>query len=123
MMDRVGRPILIVEDHPLLRTALTTTLELSGYPVMSARDTGEALQWIEHCRPSLVVLDLHLPAPSTEDFTRELEARGYDPPIVVLTAAPGESAQLPLELGAAGHLAKPFDYGSLLAAVEQFRIP
>jgi DNA-binding response OmpR family regulator len=123
MMNRAGRPILIVEDHPLLRMALTTTLELSGYPVMAAGDEREALKSIEQCRPSLIVLDLCPPAPSRIRFTKELRARGYDPPIVLLTTAPDESIPLPTELGAAGQLAKPFDYGTFLATVEQFRIP
>jgi CheY-like chemotaxis protein len=123
MMEPIGRPILIVEDHPLLRTALATTLEMSGYPVMAAGDEHEALQSIEQCRPSLVVFDLHPPAPGTTEFRQELELRGYDPPIVALTAAPAESSRPPPGHGANGQLAKPFDYPSLLAAVEAFRIP
>ena len=122
-MVRTGRPILIVEDHPLLRTALTTTLELSGYPVMSASSEQEALQLIARCQPSLVVLDLRLPAPRTMRFVLELEARGYDPPMVVLTAAPGDFSRLSMAPGRTGHLTKPFDYRALLAAVEQLRIP
>jgi DNA-binding response OmpR family regulator len=51
-------------------------------------------------------------------FAGELRTKGYNPPIVVMTAGPN-AERAAREIGAQGFVAKPFEVGDLLAKVEQ----
>jgi CheY-like chemotaxis protein len=113
-------PILIVDDDAALRRAVSAVLEDSGYPVVVAADGAAALRAIEQHRPSLVLLDMRMPILNGWDLARALEQRGIELPIVVMTAAQDATAWA-TEIGAAGHLAKPFELPELLDVVERLR--
>ena len=53
--------VLIADDSPVLRTALTKLLEQSGYRVVSAEDGLEAVQLFYTEQPDLVLLDIQMP--------------------------------------------------------------
>ena len=117
-----GRPILVVEDDPSLQSALELALQAYDLPVKVADNGREALDCVEDQRPSLVFLDMRMPVLDGWGFSEELHARGFDPPVVVMTTR-DDAARIAQELGAAGFLAKPFDLRELLAIVNQHRIP
>ena len=122
MAQGSGRPILIVEDDRSIRLALEMTLTAYGYPVALASDGRQALDRVEEQRPSLVFLDMNLPVMDGWEFDRELHARGFDPPVLIMTTidrAPG----IATELGAVGFLGKPFNLTDLLALVRLHRVP
>ena len=114
------RPILIVEDDESLRQAITTMLEMDGYPVRSVSNGAEALEAIEEQAPSLVLLDMVMPVLDGREFAAALKARDIELPILVMSAShdPRKSAE---EIRAAGAIAKPFDVQELLTKVDQFR--
>ena len=117
-----NRPILVVEDNVLIREALEAALTTSGFPVKLAAHGQQALDLVEMQRPSLVFLDMNLPVMDGWAFYRELHARGFDPPVIIMTTG-GNGATIAKQLGASGHLDKPFGLPELLAVIRQHRIP
>jgi two-component system KDP operon response regulator KdpE len=107
--------VLVVEDDPSLSTALSTTLKLSGYRVVTANNAAEGLRWHAHYSPDLVLLDLGLPDRDGLNVIRDIRARGQTP-IVVLSARNAEAVKVQaLDLGADDYVQKPFGVEELLA--------
>jgi DNA-binding response OmpR family regulator len=81
--------ILLVEDDEELRRLFRTALVLAGFDVVEAGDGMEALRWIDHSPPALVILDLLLPRVSGLIVQQEIAAQAItrDIPIVVITGS------------------------------------
>ena len=81
--------ILIVEDDEDLRHLFRTALALAGYDVIEAGDGLEALRWIDHSPPDLVILDLLLPRISGLVVQQDIAAQAVTRqiPIVVVTGS------------------------------------
>ena len=109
--------ILIVDDEPQLRRALTRSLQGHGYQVREAEDGAAALSAFEAFKPDVVLLDLMLPDMTGVDVCRELR-RNHDTPIIILSVIGEEKAKIAaLDEGADDYLTKPFGMGELLARV------
>jgi CheY-like chemotaxis protein len=109
-------PILVVDDDPTILAAVSETLDLEGYSVMTAVNGAEALLVMERRTPALVLLDMRMPVLDGWGFMRALRSRGLDLPVVVMTAT-ADARRWASEIGAQGVLAKPFDLDELIAAV------
>jgi two-component system KDP operon response regulator KdpE len=107
--------ILVVDDEPQIRRALTTNLRARGYEVDEARSGEEALRVAARARPDLVVLDLGLPDIDGIEVVHGL--RGWTRmPILVLSAREDEDAKVAaLDAGADDYVTKPFGMDELLA--------
>jgi len=112
-------PVLIVEDDPDLRLALSRLLGDEGYEVVTAAEGQEALDRLRAPRrPCLVLLDLMMPNIDGFEFrVRQLE----DPelaaiPVIVLSGG-GNLEEKAAPLGAAASLTKPLDFDELLECV------
>jgi two-component system, OmpR family, KDP operon response regulator KdpE len=68
------KPILIVEDEPMLREAFRLMLEGSGYIIHEAGTGAEALAAVATHKPALVLLDLGLPDMSGLDVARTIKS-------------------------------------------------
>jgi DNA-binding response OmpR family regulator len=109
--------ILITEDDDDLRALVETMLALEGFDVQTARHGREALERVAEQMPDLILLDMKMPVMDGWTFAREFEAQhGRSVPVVVLTAAE-HAALRAQEIGAAGWIAKPFQYDQLVSAV------
>jgi two-component system response regulator RegX3 len=109
--------ILVVDDEPSYRDALTVALRREGFLVESAADGAEAIARFEAARPALVLLDVMLPKISGIDVCRELRTRSRVP-IIMVTARDAEiDAVVGLEVGADDYIAKPFRLRELIARV------
>ena len=107
--------VLVVDDEPQIRKALTVTLRASGYEVDAVGTGEEAVTRAATHRPDAVLLDLGLPG---IDGIEVIEAlRGWtDLPIVVLSVRGEESDKIAaLDAGADDNVTKPFGMGQLLA--------
>jgi two-component system chemotaxis response regulator CheY len=111
--------VLVVDDDPSILEMVAEILRAEGYAVRTAENGREALDRIEQDHPKLVLLDMRMPVLDGWQFMRELRARSIPVPVVVMTAAEN-SARWASEVGADGHLAKPFLLEDLLQAVERF---
>lgn len=111
--------ILIVEDKRDMVTGLVFNLEAQGYEVGVAYDGEEGLLAAEREKPDLIVLDIMLPRKDGFQVCRELREKGYDTPILMLTARGAEADRvLGLEIGGDDYLTKPFGVLELLARVK-----
>lgn len=107
--------VLVVEDDPRLRAALTATLKAAGCRPVPAADAAEGLRWFNHYAPDLVLLDLGLPDRDGLAVIAEIRARGATP-IIVLSARDAEAVKVEaLDLGADDYVVKPFGVDELLA--------
>jgi two-component system, OmpR family, response regulator RegX3 len=109
--------ILVVDDEPSYRDALSVALQREGFVVETAADGPEAISRFEASRPALVLLDVMLPHMSGVDVCRELRARSQVP-IIMVTARNAEiDAVVGLEVGADDYITKPFRLRELVARV------
>ena len=81
-----GPRVLVVDDDPQLRGALSRALELDGYDVSTASNGVKALDAISASRPDVMVLDVMMPYVGGLDVCRTLRERKDRLPILVLTA-------------------------------------
>jgi two-component system, response regulator FlrC len=112
------RPILVVEDDPALREALTDTLEMAGYRAIAASDAEHALTCLENSAPGLILTDVQMPGMDGHALLRALKARHPEIPVILMTAyGQINRAVQAMRDGAADYLPKPFEPDSLLATV------
>lgn len=110
--------VLVVEDDPAIRDALSYNLGREGYEVKAVGDGLAALEAARAAVPDLVVLDLMLPELDGFDVTRTLRKES-NVPILMLTARDDEIDRvLGLELGADDYLTKPFSMRELIARIK-----
>jgi DNA-binding NarL/FixJ family response regulator len=100
--------ILLVDDHPLTRSALAGLLVQHGFDVVGeASDGEEAVESAETLRPDLVLLDLSMPGMDGLTALPRLREAAPDCEVVVLTASGTEENLLgAIRGGAAGYLLK-----------------
>jgi len=109
-----GCRVLVVDDDPLVREALTVALSSQGFEVASAADGYGALELLRVQQPSVVLLDLEMPTMDGWRFRAEQvrDKRIASVPVVVLSGR-GDAARQARALGVAGGLQKPFDLDEL----------
>lgn len=102
--------LLICDDHPPIRTAVTyIARELRpGIVILEAGNSAEALAHLERHRDvDLVLLDLHMPGMSGFDLLSELKTRYPSLPVVVLSSDETRATVIDaLERGATGYICK-----------------
>ena len=113
--------VLVVDDEPAIRQALTAELEAAGYQVTSVGDGAAALALAESTRFDLVLTDLAMPRVDGFELIRGLRALRGDAastPIVVLSVRGEEQDKVrALDLGADDFVTKPFAIAELRARV------
>jgi DNA-binding NarL/FixJ family response regulator len=100
--------ILIVDDHPLTREALSSLLLAHGFDVLGcASDGAEAIVEVGRLRPDVVLLDLSMPGMDGLTALPRLREAAPECEVVVLTASGTEENLLSaIRAGAAGYLLK-----------------
>ena len=110
--------ILLVEDEGPIAAVIKRGLEESGYFVDTAGDGVNGLEMAKNGAYGLVILDLMLPGIDGWTVCRTLRQYRNNTPVLMLTARDSvEDRVAGLDLGADDYLAKPFDFGELLARV------
>jgi two-component system, OmpR family, KDP operon response regulator KdpE len=107
--------VLVVEDDPALRRALTVNLAARGYTYDETGNGEDALRLAGRRTPDVVFVDLGLPSISGLDVIRGLRAF-TDVPIIVLSARGAERDKAgALDAGANDYVTKPFGVEELMA--------
>ncbi len=104
--------ILVVDDDPLLREALTAILREEGYRVLQATDGLLALWTIEHGAPDLVLSDVAMPRLDGLELAHRLMSQPHPPPIILMSAN-----RQPPAGGSPPFIAKPFDIDDMLRLI------
>ena len=109
--------VLIVEDEPRLRRAITINLTARGYDIEGAEDGRTALRIASSTALDLVTLDLGLPDLDGLEVIQGL--RGWTTvPIIVLSARDSQADIVEaLDAGADDYVTKPFGMDELLARI------
>lgn len=113
--------ILLVEDHDELRRAVAELLELEGYEVVQAADGNQALESLrDGPTPCVVLLDLHLPGLSGQEFRARqmLDEELAGVPVVALSGH-GGIAQQAAAMRMDDYLEKPIDLDKLLVVLRR----
>ena len=114
------RRLMIVEDHTLLRAALTALLQQdSDLTIVSEVDNGrDAIRAIGVVKPDLVLMDLSMPGISGIEAIAEIKRRSPETKIIVLTVHKAdEYIDAALRAGANGYLLKDSTHEELRMAV------
>jgi DNA-binding response OmpR family regulator len=110
--------LLLVEDEAEAAAATAKGLREKSFAVDIAADGPMALERIHVNSYDLVILDVRLPGMSGLDVCREMRNLGFTVPVIMLTALDSVSDRIDgLDCGADDYLAKPFDFGELLARI------
>jgi two-component system response regulator MprA len=110
--------VLVVDDDQRLLTALQRGLSLRGFNVGLARDSGQALGYLQGQWPDIIVLDIMMPGMDGLSLCR-LVRETESTPILMLTARDSVADRVAgLEAGADDYLVKPFAFDELVARIQ-----
>ena len=122
--------ILVVDDSPTIRSAVSFCLRNAGYEVSEAKNGKDGLKKLESMKESrqglaLIVTDINMPQMDGITFIKNVKKSNFRfLPILVFTT---ESKKSILEkgraVGASGWLVKPFQPEQLLWAVKKLVWP
>ena len=112
------RSILIADDEPSVREAVSYALSQEGFEVTIAEDGDDADSKLQgEIEFDLLILDIMMPGRSGLDVCRDVRSRS-PVPIILLTAKDAEVDKVVgLEVGADDYVTKPFSVRELIGRV------
>ncbi|MBE7512337.1 MAG: response regulator [Anaerolineales bacterium] len=111
--------ILYVEDNRSYHLIVDTCLSDDNHQVDCVESAEDALHYLEHNRPDVVILDLRLPGMSGYQAVRRMHELRPGLPIVATTAYVDRHTSAQIEThGFHGFLEKPFELHSLISCVD-----
>lgn len=111
--------ILVIEDDPTVGQYVKRGLEEHRCAVDLTTDGEEGERRASSEAYDLIILDMRLPTKSGMEVLRSLRAKGFERPVLVLTAQDAVDAKVStLRAGADDYVTKPFAFEELLARVE-----
>jgi DNA-binding NtrC family response regulator len=118
-MTICGRRLLIVEDEPLLRVAISDALRKEGWIVDVAEDGAKGAALFEKHMHDLVLTDLVMPRMDGMELVRRIKAIEPETTVVMITAHGSvERAVEAMQHGASDFIAKPFSISQLMVRLE-----
>jgi two-component system chemotaxis response regulator CheY len=109
----MARKILVVEDSPMTRSLIISSLEdLGDFTVVEAANGFQALRKLPEYLPDLVITDINMPDINGLEvvrFVKESENFRHIPVIIVTTEGRDVDRERGLKLGADRYVIKPFD--------------
>jgi len=116
------KKVFLVDDHPMVREHLAQLiaqqpdLEICGEAV----DLPQALEGIEATEPDLAIVDISLRASSGLDLVKEIRARDWTLPVLVLSMHEETLyAERALRAGALGYVSKQESSKNILCAIRR----
>ena len=112
--------ILVVDDEPGLRTAITTILEGAGFQVFTAANGREARAKASEHKIDLLITDLGMPDEDGIELVRRLKAEGHQLRIIAMSGTFGpDLLKAARHLGADSTLSKPMTATQLLGCIQK----
>jgi DNA-binding response OmpR family regulator/GGDEF domain-containing protein len=111
--------VLAVDDQRYFRELVEEMLAEAGYEARTASTGEEALRLLEQADFDVVLTDLVMPGLDGIELVRRIKERDPEQDVVVVTGVVDvKTAVEAMKLGATDYLLKPFDGGTLAAALE-----
>jgi len=112
--------VLVVDDHPFIRTALRTLVSEEGYEVVGEADNGvDAISQVRQLTPDLVLLDITMPRLDGIAVIERIRALEVNTRIIVLTSLSSEHyAARCISAGASGFISKTDELSVLAQAMK-----
>jgi DNA-binding NarL/FixJ family response regulator len=117
--DRIIR-VLIVDDHPMMREGLRTTLERERdmKVVGEASDGSEAIEQFRDLLPTVTLIDLQMPKVDGIQAITEIHREYPRAPLIVLTTYPGDGrVTRAMSVGAMSYLLKTASSDEIIKTV------
>jgi len=112
--------ILIVDDHPIVRSGLQRLLAAEAEEIQEAATGRSALDIFRESRPTLIILDLNLPGISGLEVLERLKAVDPNARILVLSMHDDPMhVRRALQAGAAGYVTKNARPDEIIEAVRR----
>jgi len=119
----MAKKILVVEDSPITRSLIISSLEEVGdFTVIEAANGFQALRKLPEVSPDLVITDINMPDINGLEvvrFVKQSENFKHIPVIIVTTEGRDVDKERGLRLGADKYLVKPFQPGQLQQFVQE----
>ncbi|UAL11252.1 sigma-54-dependent transcriptional regulator [Caulobacter segnis] len=103
------KTVLVVDDDPTQRRLIQAVLERDGFAVSHAEGGDAAIAHLTAGAPAdVILLDLVMPGLGGQDTLKEIRARGFNQPVIVLTASGGvDTVVKAMQAGASDFFIKP----------------
>jgi NarL family two-component system response regulator LiaR len=114
--------VLIVDDHPLMRQALRTAIDVEPdmHVVGEASNGQEAVEGARQWQPDVTIMDLLMPGKDGLQAIAEIRAENPQARILALTSSTDEDKiAAALDAGAQGYLLKDTQREQLLQAIRE----
>jgi len=118
--DQVKGEVLVVDDTPAIRRALSDLLRQEGYEVRTAESGSGALAALEEGAPDLILMDVDMPELDGYSACKRLKSddRFADVPVIFVSANLDAADKIKaFESGGADYVTKPFHVEELMARV------
>jgi len=110
--------ILLAEDNYINQKVTEAILSRRGHMVTTVGDGLEAVRVMDSAHFDLILMDVQMPGRDGLWAARTLREQGHDTPIMALTAqAMPKDAELCLQAGMNGYIAKPFTAERLMGEI------
>jgi CheY-like chemotaxis protein len=116
-----GRPVLVVEDEPEVRSVLKAMLAEAGFEVVAAKDGASALRelWKRKGDVQLVVTDVDMGRMNGTELAESIRSEYPTLPILFISGLPVAASELEKVAPGSILLPKPFGPATLVEAVQK----
>lgn len=120
-LDQLDARILVVEDDPDLREALSDTLDLAGAEVFQAESGEDALKLLANTLVDMVVSDVNMGGMDGHQLLQKIKQSYPQIPVLLITAYGSISNSVDaIRNGAVDYLVKPFKPKVLIETVQKY---
>lgn len=113
-------PIMVVEDHPTIRTEIFQTLNGAGFQVEAVSSCAEALERFSSTAYSLVIADEKASGADGLELLHSIKRNFQQIPVIMMTANGSvQNAVKTMQSGAADYILKPFAAEALAKIVQR----
>ena len=118
-MQEKSIEIIIIEDEEDILELIEYHLQKEGYHVTGFLSTENVERFLEEELPALMLVDRNLPGMEGSRFVAYLRERGYDIPVIFLTAKDQEfELEEGFMAGGDDYICKPFSYKELTLRIK-----
>ncbi|MFK3774953.1 response regulator transcription factor [Pseudomonas sp. NPDC089406] len=119
MQQPTATLIAVVDDDESLRDALDGLLRATGYRARTFASGGDFLASDGPGQARCLICDIQMPGMCGVELLGQLQARGFDIPVIFISAHPGQRARISTNMpGVVSCLPKPFEAERLLDCIE-----